>query len=86
MVYAVLEDADGAIKFAERAMAADPEDPMLLYNVACTYSQLGRLDDALVALERAVDKGFGDKTWLEHDSDLEPLRAMPRYQSIVQTM
>jgi serine/threonine protein kinase/Flp pilus assembly protein TadD len=86
VVYAILKDEEGAIKFAERAMAADPEDPMLLYNVACTYSQLGRLDESLGALERAVDKGYGDKAWLEHDSDLEPLRSMPRYQSIIQTM
>jgi hypothetical protein len=59
---------------------------MLLYNVACTYSQLGKLEDALNALQRAVDNGYGDRPWMEHDADLDPLRNLPRYQSIVQAM
>ena len=84
--YAAIGDKEKASEFTQRAIAADPEDPMLLYNVACTYSQLGQLDDALNALQRAVDNGYGDRPWMEHDADLDPLRNMPRYQSIVQAM
>jgi tetratricopeptide (TPR) repeat protein len=86
IAYAAIHDAEKSTFFANRAIAADPDDPMLLYNVACNYSQLGRLDDALEALERAVDKGWGDKAWLEHDSDLDPIRTSPRYQAIVQAL
>ena len=84
--YAAIGDNEKASKFAERAIAADPDDPMLLYNVACTYSQLGRSEDALNALQHAVDNGYGDRPWLEHDADLDPIRGMPRFQSIVQAM
>jgi hypothetical protein len=59
---------------------------MLLYNVACNYAQLGRNSDALVALEQAVDRGYGDKSWMEHDSDLDALRSEPRYQALLQRM
>jgi adenylate cyclase len=59
---------------------------MLLYNAACNYSQLGSVDEALSTLEQAVDRGFGDKLWLEHDSDLDSLRDLPRYRSIVERM
>ena len=67
-------------------MAADPDDPMLLYNVACTYTKLGRIEEALAALEQAVDRGYGDRGWMEHDSDLDPLRETSRYQAIVKAM
>ncbi|HVF39561.1 MAG TPA: protein kinase [Gemmatimonadaceae bacterium] len=81
-----IHDAERAAMYAERAIAVDPEDPMLLYNVACTYGVLGKSDDCLNALEQAVSKGWGDKSWLEHDSDLDSIRELPRYQAIVQAM
>jgi len=84
--YAALKDEERTTFFAGRAMAADPDDPMLLYNVACVYSKLGRTDDALAALEQAVDRGYGDRGWMEHDSDLDPLRETSRYQAIVKAM
>jgi hypothetical protein len=67
-------------------MAADPDDPMLLYNVACTYASLNRVDDALDALEQSVDRGFGDKGWMETDSDLDSLHGSQRYNALVQRM
>jgi len=86
IAHAVIHDDARAEEFAARAMAVDPDDPMLLYNVACTYARLDKIDDALGALERAVEKGFGDKSWIEHDSDLDSMRSTPRYQAIIQAM
>ncbi|HEX2723548.1 MAG TPA: protein kinase [Gemmatimonadaceae bacterium] len=86
IAHAALHDEEHSVLLAERAIAADPDDPMLLYNVACNYSQLGRIDDALGALEQAVDRGYGDKAWMEHDSDLDSLRSTPRYQALLQVM
>ncbi|MGI9077594.1 MAG: tetratricopeptide repeat protein, partial [Gemmatimonadaceae bacterium] len=85
-VLANLGEKERALDFAERSLAIDSEDPMLLYNVACTYSVLGQHDDAITCLERAVDKGFGHKEWIEHDPDLNPIRANPRFQGIAQAM
>jgi serine/threonine protein kinase/tetratricopeptide (TPR) repeat protein len=84
--HARLGDAERSAFFAGRAMAADPDDPMLLYNVACTYACLGRDDDSLNALEQAIDRGFGDKGWMEHDSDLDSVRDTQRYRAILQRM
>jgi len=86
IAHAALKDPEKSVMFANRALAADPDDPMLLYNVACNYSVLGRVDDSLDALERAVDKGWGDKAWLEHDSDLDSIRSSPRYKQIIQAL
>jgi adenylate cyclase len=59
---------------------------MLLYNVACTYAQLGMGEESLSALERSVEKGWGDRNWIEHDSDLNSIRDTARYKAIVQAM
>jgi Flp pilus assembly protein TadD len=75
-----------AIEWAERSLAIDPDDPMLLYNVACTYCVVGEPERALTILERAVDKGFGHKEWIDHDSDLDGLRDSPRFKAIAQAM
>ena len=81
-----LGDLSKAVEYADRSLAIDPEDPMLLYNVACTYVALKRTDDALNCLERAVDKGFGHKEWIDHDPDLDPLRENLRFQALSQAM
>jgi adenylate cyclase len=84
--YANFGDVEKAMDYAERSLAIDPDDAMLLYNVACTYALLGKKDDAISCLERAVDKGFGHKEWLEHDPDLIPLRDDARFQTIARAM
>ncbi|MEX1186713.1 MAG: protein kinase [Gemmatimonadaceae bacterium] len=79
-------EPDKAAEWAGRGLAIDPEDPMTLYNVACVYALSGRPDAALSCLEKAVDNGFGHKEWLEHDTDLESLRADSRFQSLASAM
>jgi TolB-like protein/Flp pilus assembly protein TadD len=81
-----LGEMDEALEFAKRSIEIDPDDPMLLYNVACTYSMLGKSDDALTCLERSIDKGFGHREWIEHDSDFDSIKETPRFQAILQVM
>ncbi|HVF38668.1 MAG TPA: tetratricopeptide repeat protein, partial [Gemmatimonadaceae bacterium] len=85
-ILATLGERDRAIEFARKSVAIDQDDPMLLYNVACTYSVLGQEEEALSALEHAVDKGYGHKDWLEHDSDFDPIRETPRFKAIIEGM
>jgi tetratricopeptide (TPR) repeat protein len=81
-----LGDFSKAVEYADRSLGIDPDDPMLLYNVACTYVALNRYEDAMNCLERAVDKGFGHKEWIDHDPDLDPIRTQLRFQAISQAM
>ncbi len=72
-----------ALQWTRRALAVDPEDTGVLYNVACTLSKLGETDEAIRCLESAVKFGFGHKAWLDHDSDLDSIRANPRFQALL---
>jgi TolB-like protein/Tfp pilus assembly protein PilF len=69
-----------------RALAADPEDSGMLYNVACVYARIGQKDEAIDCLERAVKSGFGLREWLEHDPDFASVRDDPRFRAILDRM
>jgi adenylate cyclase len=77
---------DKGLDWAARSLAMDPQDGLALYNVACVYSLQGQTDKALDCLEDAVKHGFTHKGWIEHDSDLSPLRSQPRYRSLLQAL
>ncbi|HYN81988.1 MAG TPA: protein kinase [Gemmatimonadaceae bacterium] len=77
---------DAARDYARRALTINPDDPLLLYNISCMYALLGNSNEALDCLEKAVDKGYGQKDWVAHDADLDSLREMPRFRLIVEGM
>jgi tetratricopeptide (TPR) repeat protein len=71
------------LEWANQALAMDPEEPMVLYNVACIQSLAGKMEDAIDSLERAVKNGLTQRSWLEHDSNLDPLRKHERYEALL---
>lgn len=73
-----------AMDWADRALESGRDEPMVLYNVACTYAVLGETARSLDLLEKAVNLGWGDKAWLENDSDLDSLRGEPRFKAILE--
>ncbi len=56
-----------------------PENPIVFYNLACSYSLTDRFERAALALDRAIELGYRDFTWLVKDPDLKKLRAQPEY-------
>ncbi len=67
------------LDWAQRALAIDPEDSAVCYNVACIYAILGRNDDAITCLEKSIACGFGDKKIIHNDPYLNPIRSHPRF-------
>ena len=70
------------LKIDERLAHLRPADSLVLYNLACSYSLTGLVDDALTALEKALAMGYRDFKWLAEDPDLQNIRRHPRYQKI----
>jgi len=72
-----------SLDWARRALAIDPEDCGVLYNVACVYALQGRIDEAIDCLDKAMTHAYWYKRWAENDSDLDPLRNHPRFQALM---
>jgi tetratricopeptide (TPR) repeat protein len=60
----------------------EPRNPLVFYNLACSYSLNQEFDMAAAALEKALALGYRDFKWLAKDPDLRPLRKHPIYRSI----
>ncbi len=76
-------EVERGLALVARALELEPEDFGALYNSACTYALAGDADRALELLDRALRTGGGYRSWIEHDSDLEPLRRDPRFEAIL---
>jgi tetratricopeptide (TPR) repeat protein len=66
----------------ERLAELEPTNPLVFYNLACSYSLLGRCEAAADAIEKALSLGYCDFKWLVKDPDLKKLRAHERYKAI----
>jgi non-specific serine/threonine protein kinase len=78
-----------ALEWARRALSVDPDDPMVLYNVACSYALQGFADDAIACLEKVMaqtSSGSLHKVWAEQDSDLDSLRSDARFQALLKSL
>src|SRR5690242_6816371 len=69
-------------KVDEKLARLRPEDPTMLYNLACSYSLTKRYDRAVGALNRAIEQGYRDFKWLVKDPDLRGLRQHPLFKKI----
>ena len=79
-----LGQKDRAMEWATRAHLVDPENANLQYNLACAMSLLGEYGRALDILEDVVSRSsLGMLSWIETDSDLDPIRSDARYGRMV---
>ena len=64
----------------------EPQNPLVFYNLACSLSLAGKLDEAAQAVESALDLGYRDFKWLARDPDLKALRKHPQYVRLREKM
>jgi len=85
---AALGERDRAREWAARTLAIDPDDFIAQYNIACTYAQLGDVEEAIDLLEKMLPgkRAPVQMLWFQHDSDLDPVRNHPRYQKLLDTI
>lgn len=76
-------ELERGMKMAEEALSREENEPLVLYNIACFFAMSGDIERALELLERAVDSGWGDRAWLETDSDLDALREDARFKALL---
>jgi tetratricopeptide (TPR) repeat protein len=66
----------------ERLARLEPQNPLVFYNLACSYSLTREFHRSLFALTQAIELGYRDFKWLLKDPDLKPLRAEPAFEEI----
>jgi adenylate cyclase len=80
-----LNETERAREWARRAMLIDPDNLMMRYNLACDL--VINLRDFDLALEMlgpyCSQTGREQLEWLKTDTDLDPIRADPRFQALV---
>src|SRR5262249_39121269 len=54
-----------------------------VYNVACSLALAGEKEDALAALQKALDTGFDQEALLFSDTDLDNLRTDPGFKKLL---
>ena len=70
------------LKIDQRLAKLCPNNPLVFYNLACSYSLLKRVDEAFAALTDAVKRGYNDARWLNKDPDLANLRQDHRFEKL----
>ena len=88
-VWAPLNGLYQAGEYAEAAdrgrelVEANPQYPLLFYNLACCESLAGRTTDAIDHLRRALELSDEVRVFAKDDSDLDPLRDEPAFKELL---
>jgi tetratricopeptide (TPR) repeat protein len=70
------------LKVDERLSHLEPRNPLVFYNLACSYSLTEQFEHAALALENAIQLGYRDFNWLAKDPDLKKFRQQPANRDI----
>ncbi|MEL4457322.1 TPR end-of-group domain-containing protein [Lutimonas vermicola] len=79
-------EKEKAMKWINKAVELYPEDGGVIFNGACLYAKDGNKKKAISLLEVAVEKGYGNKEWIERDHDYDSLRNEPRFIALIKKL
>jgi len=80
--YTEIGQFEKGLQVDRKLSGLEPRNPLVFYNLACSYSLIGQADLAVAALEKALLLGYRDFKWLARDPDLRTLRKHPLFRSI----
>ena len=80
-----LGERDTAIEAGRKAEELSPNDPVMMYNLACLYSLLNDPDQSVEWLSKSVRNGRRDFEWMKRDPALNNIRNHPGYLALIQS-
>jgi non-specific serine/threonine protein kinase len=80
--YAALGREDDAMREINLSMLLRPGEASVLYNAACALCRMNKPVEAMDALRKARDAGFGDANWTRRDPDLALLHGNPEFERL----
>jgi tetratricopeptide (TPR) repeat protein len=75
---------DEARAEGKTAVQLCPDDPLMLYNIACLYASLGEKALSIETLGQAIAAGNHHFDWMKRDPDLDPIRSEPAYVALME--
>lgn len=75
-----------AIRQYQKMLALDQSLVTASYNLACSAALDGNLELGVVALEKAIDNGYLNKSHMLEDSDLDVIKVSTHWASILERM
>ncbi len=75
-------DFPRAAQLADLAQQWADENPYIFHGAACAYVGVGRMDDAMRQVERALAVDYDNLEQLEADADLGALRSRPEFAAL----
>lgn len=69
-----------------RLVGMAPLDPIVHYNLACSLTLTGQVEDAICEMRKAVRLGYDELDHLMADTDLTPLREHEAFLDIVRML
>jgi serine/threonine protein kinase/cytochrome c-type biogenesis protein CcmH/NrfG len=81
--YAAVGRAREAAVEVEKAVAMRGNDPVTLYNAACTYGNLKMKAEALATFKKAIEAGYHNPDWAARDNDLACIHDDPEFQRLI---
>lgn len=85
--YSGLGNTEKAIETMQAIIANDTTDISgTLYNAACIYARIGQKQEAIGYLKKAIENGYKHFQHIHVDYDLDCLRDMPEYETLIQNL
>ena len=79
-----LDKKDEALEWMEKIISTDTKNKGSYYDKACLMSHMGKLEDAIAALRLSLEKGFRSFPHIEHDDDMDAIRNLPEFISLIE--
>jgi tetratricopeptide (TPR) repeat protein len=74
---------EAVIERGRELIEANPQYPLLFYNLACCEALAGRTTDAVEHLRHAVERSDQARDYAKSDSDFDPIREEPAFKELV---
>jgi adenylate cyclase len=76
-------ELERAMEWSRRSLELRPDDMSALLYAVCLRTKSGLKEEALEIFERACNRGWGKRDWIERDPDYDSLRDDPRFELLL---
>jgi len=85
MIQSKHKNYNRAISLLKQVPDENPDNAKICFNISCLYAKEKKIDESLLWLKKAIDKGYNNLNRITNDSDLQSIRNTSKYKRLIQT-